>query len=53
MSLEEEDLSVPVLGKGVTGIVLSIVTDNLGAHSMEGFVESFSSSYVRRFCLSE
>lgn len=53
VSLEEEDLFVPALGKRVKGTVFSVVADNLGAYSIGGFVESFSSSYVCRFCLGE
>ena len=30
-----------------------VVADNLGAHSIGGFVESFSSTHVCRFCLGE
>ena len=42
--LEEEGLYVPALGRRVKGTVFSVVADNLGTHSMGGFVESFSSS---------
>lgn len=51
--LEEEGLYVSALGRRVKGSVFSVVADNLGAHSMGGFVESFSSSYVCKFCLGE
>jgi len=51
--LEEEGLYVPALGRRVNGTVFSVVADNLGAHSLGGFVESFPSSHVCRFCLSE
>ena len=30
-----------------------MVADNLGAHSIAGFVENFSGSYVCRFCTAE
>lgn len=50
-SLEEEGLYVPALSKRVKGTVFIVVADNLGAHSIGGFVENFSSSYVCRFCL--
>ena len=49
----EEGLFVPALGRRVKGTVFSVVADNLGAHSMGGFVESFSGSHVCRFCLGE
>lgn len=32
---------VPLLGKSLIGTVLSIVADNLGGHSIAGFIESF------------
>lgn len=53
VSLEEEGLYVPALGGKVKGTVFSIVADNLGAHSVGGFVENFSSSYFCRFCLAD
>ncbi len=53
VSLEEEGLYVPALGRKVKGTVFSFVADNLGAHSMGGFVENLSGSYVCRFCLGE
>ena len=53
MSLEEEGLYIPALGRKVKGTVFSVVADNLGAHSMGGFVENFSGSYVCRFCVGE
>ncbi|XP_042084783.1 uncharacterized protein LOC102293912 isoform X2 [Haplochromis burtoni] len=53
VSLEEEGLYVPALGRKVKGTVFSIVADNLGAHSVGGFVENFCSSYFCRFCLAE
>jgi len=44
---------VPCLGKVVKGTVFSVIADNLGAHSLGGFVESFSGSYVCRVCSGE
>lgn len=52
-SLEEDGLYIPSLGIRVKGTVYCVVADNLGAHSIGGFVESFSSTYVCRFCLGE
>lgn len=51
--LEEEGLFIPALGKKIKGTIVSVVADNLGAHSIGGFVESFSGSHVCRFCLGE
>ena len=51
--LEKQGLYVPAVGRRVKGTVFSVVADYLGAHSMGGFVESFSRSYVCRFCLGE
>ncbi len=50
---EDDGIFVPSLGKVVKGTVFSVVADNLGAHSIAGFVESFSSSHFCRFCLGE
>lgn len=52
-SLEENGLYVPHLGKVIKGTVFSVIADNLGAHSLGGFVESFSGSYVCRFCIGD
>lgn len=52
-SFEEDGLFVPCLGKIIKGTVFSVIADNLGAHSVGGFVESFSASYVCRFCVGE
>lgn len=52
-SLEEEGLYIPSLGMRVQGTVFCVVADNLGAHSIGGFVESFSSTHICRFCLGE
>ncbi len=52
-SFKENGLFVPCLGKTVKGTVFSVIADNLGAHSVGGFVESFSGSYFCRFCVAE
>lgn len=52
-SFEEDELYIPSLGRQVKGSVFSVIVDNLGAHSIGGFVESFSSSYFCRWCLGE
>lgn len=43
-SFEDDGILVPSLGKVVTGTILAVVADNIGAYSIAGFVESFSSS---------
>ena len=48
--LEEEGIFVEKLGKSVNGTVQYVAADNLGAHSIGGFIESFSGQYVCRFC---
>lgn len=49
-TLEDHGLYVPLLGKSLKGTVLSIVADNLGAHGVAGFLESFSGDFFCRFC---
>lgn len=49
-TLEELGVYVPLLGESVKGTVLSVVADNLGAHSVAGFMQSFSVEYCCRFC---
>lgn len=53
VQLEEEGLFIPVFARKIKGTVVSIIADNLGAHSICGFVESFSGSYICRFCLGQ
>lgn len=49
-SLEQDGLYIPLLGKCFKGTVQFVVADNLGAHSLSGLNESFSSGYICRFC---
>lgn len=51
--LEDEGISVPCLDKNLKGTAFCVVADNLGAHSIGGFVESFSASHYCRFCTAE
>lgn len=48
--LEEHGVFVPQIGKNIKGTVQCVAADNLGAHGIAGFVESFSGEYVCRFC---
>ncbi|KAL2093349.1 hypothetical protein ACEWY4_010661 [Coilia grayii] len=51
--LEDEGISVACLDKNLKGTAFCVVADNLGAHSIGGFVESFSASHYCRFCTAE
>ncbi|XP_059898811.1 uncharacterized protein LOC132461193 isoform X1 [Gadus macrocephalus] len=48
--LEQHGIFVPKLGKCVKGTIQCVVADNLGAHGIAGFLESFSGAYICRFC---
>lgn len=52
IQLEEEGIFIPSLGKKIKGTIL-VVADNLGAHSLSGFVEKFSGPHSCQFCLGE
>ncbi|KAK2857880.1 hypothetical protein Q7C36_005799 [Tachysurus vachellii] len=52
-SLEKDGIFIPSLGKVMKGTVVSVVADNLGAHSVGGFIENFTGSHVCRFCLAD
>ena len=49
--LEEEGIFVEILGQFVKGAVFCVSADNLGAHSLAGFYESFNVEKFCRFCL--
>lgn len=49
-SLEVNGIFVPQLGRSLKGTVQSVAADNLGAHGIAGFVESFTGPYFCRFC---
>ena len=49
-SLEKHGVFVEVLGKFVKGTVFCVCADNLGAHSLAGFHESFNVEKFCRFC---
>lgn len=49
-TLEELGAYVSLLGESLQGTVFSVVADNLGAHSVAGFLQSFSVEYYCRFC---
>lgn len=50
ITLEETGIFISKLGVNVKGFVQCVAADNLGAHALAGFVESFSAHYVCRVC---
>lgn len=50
--LEREGVFVQSLGSNLKGTVLYVSADNLGAHSLSGFQESFNVDKFCRFCLA-
>lgn len=53
ITLEEEGIFLPTVGKNIRGTVFCVSADNLGAHSLSGLVESFSGHYICRFCIGD
>ena len=51
--LKSEGIFVSSLARNVKGTVQCVVADNLGAHALGGFVESFSGQYPCRFYLGQ
>ena len=49
--LEQDGVFIESLGRCVKGTVMYVAADNLGAHGLAGFVQSFSRNYICRFCL--
>ncbi|XP_026053335.1 uncharacterized protein LOC113039609 isoform X1 [Carassius auratus] len=50
-TLEESGVYIERLAESVKGTVLYVAADNLGAHSLAGFQESFAADYFCRFCM--
>lgn len=51
--LEIEGVKNPVSGRCIKGTIVQVTGDNLGLHSLFGFLESFGARYCCRFCLLE
>lgn len=49
-TLEQDGVFLECLGQSVRGTVLCVVSDNLAAHSLAGFMQSFRAGYICRFC---
>ncbi len=52
VTLEQQGLFIPQLGTFIKGTVQCVVADNLGAHGLTGFVESFSGTYFLQILYS-
>lgn len=52
-TLETSGIQIPLFDQRVNGTIVQVTGDNLGVHSLFGFVESFSARYCCRFCLLE
>ncbi|XP_073671210.1 uncharacterized protein [Paramisgurnus dabryanus] len=53
VNLEQHGVFISKLGRVLKGTVQFVVADNLAAHGIGGFVESFSGTHVCRFCTAE
>lgn len=51
-TLEQHGVYIEHLGRSVKGTVLFVSADNLGAHSLAGFYESFIVDKFCRFCMA-
>lgn len=49
-TLEDLGVYVLLLGESLQGTLFSVVADNLGAHSVAGFLQCFSVQYYCRLC---
>lgn len=49
-TLEQDGIFIEALGECIQGTVLCVAADNLAAHGLAGFVQSFRRNYICRFC---
>lgn len=49
-TLEQDGVFIESLGQCIRGTVLFVAADNLAAHGLAGFVQSFQGHYFCRFC---
>lgn len=49
-TLEKDGVYIEPLGCTVRGTIFCVVSDNLAAHSLAGFVQCFRVGYICRFC---
>lgn len=53
VTLEQHGVFISQLNECIKGTVSCVIADNLGAHGLAGFVESFSAEYICRFCTAK
>lgn len=51
--LESTGINLPFSDQQIYGTVAQVTGDNLGLHTVLGFVESFSARYFCRFCIAD
>ena len=51
--LETNGIDVPYFDEPLYGTVAQVTGDNLGLHTLLGYVQSFSANYFCRFCLAD
>lgn len=50
--LEQDGVFIESVGQNVKGTIFCVSADNLAAHALGGFLESFRVDYVCRFCMA-
>lgn len=50
--LEQDGVFIESVGQNVKGTIFCVSADNLAAHALGGFLESFRADYVCRFCMA-
>ncbi|KAJ0069992.1 hypothetical protein NL108_018603 [Boleophthalmus pectinirostris] len=51
--LETQGINVPSFNELVYGTIAQVTGDNLGLHTLLGYVQSFTANYYCRFCLAD
>ena len=51
-TLEQDGVFIESVGQNVKGTIFCVSADNLAAHGLRGFLESFRADYVCRLCVA-
>ncbi|XP_059180201.1 uncharacterized protein LOC131959109 [Centropristis striata] len=51
-TLEQDGVFIESVGQNVKGTIFCVSADNLAAHGLGGFLESFRAEYACRFCMA-